>query len=163
MVRISSPKFTFLTQVLFSNKTGFGPYRYHRKGQHFVGTEPSVLKYHILQDKKPSQPYGLQGTNHLIKVKGKVSGNLPTKVHMKKDKIYAWCSCGYSGNQPLCDGSHNLYYIPNLKLKPVRYIPEEDKEVWLCNCKQTNNRPFCDGSHRDIQKAIEKDKSLFDD
>lgn len=158
-----------------SNKTGFGPYRLHRKGVFFVGTEPHVLKYHLvgledfsfsshsllfispfffnyggylsiesfncvvlhdvivcdqfctfflehdftfrklafvthvscvtnisllqLQDKKPSHNYGLQGTNHLLPGKGRVAGNLPTKVLMKKDKIYPWCACGYSGNQ----------------------------------------------------------------
>lgn len=32
--------------VNLSSKTGFGPYRLHRKNTHFVGTEPSVLKYH---------------------------------------------------------------------------------------------------------------------
>lgn len=35
-----------LNSFLRSNKTGFGPYRLHRRGEHFVGTEPSVLKYH---------------------------------------------------------------------------------------------------------------------
>lgn len=34
------------TLTEFSNKTGFGPYRFHRRDVHFVGTEPSVLKYH---------------------------------------------------------------------------------------------------------------------
>ncbi|VDM76902.1 unnamed protein product, partial [Strongylus vulgaris] len=58
-----------------------------------------------LQDKKPGEPYGLQGTNHLLPGKGKIHSRLPVKltffvqVHMKKDKVYAWCSCGYSGNQ----------------------------------------------------------------
>ncbi|KHJ89012.1 zinc finger CDGSH type [Oesophagostomum dentatum] len=80
---------------------------------------------------------------------------------MKKDKVYAWCSCGYSGNQPLCDGSHNSIRVPDLKLKPVRFIPDKDITVWLCNCKQTKNRPFCDGSHKQI---VDKDKTagLFD-
>lgn len=32
---------------------------------------------------------------------GKVSSTLPTRAVLKKDKIYAWCSCGYSGNQVL--------------------------------------------------------------
>lgn len=32
--------------INLSSKTGFGPYRLHRKSAHFVGTEPSVLKYH---------------------------------------------------------------------------------------------------------------------
>ncbi|KHN79924.1 CDGSH iron-sulfur domain-containing protein 3, mitochondrial [Toxocara canis] len=144
-----------------SQKTGFGPYRLHRKGQHFVGTEPDPLKYHLLQNKKPEHPYGLQGTNHLLPGKGKIASRLPTKVLMKKDKIYAWCSCGYSASQPLCDGSHNLVYIPDLKLRPVRFIPDRDTEVWLCNCKQTGKRPFCDGSHSQI-KDVDKKAGLFD-
>lgn len=37
-----------LTRNLMSNKTGWGPYRMHRKGVFFVGTEPSVLKYHLV-------------------------------------------------------------------------------------------------------------------
>ena len=101
---------------------------------------------------------------------------------MKKDKVYAWCTCGYSGNQPLCDGSHNSIRVPDLKLKPVRFIPEEDMTVWLCNCKQTSNRfvftnfaskmhvppkntsifrPFCDGTHKTL---VDEDKKagLFD-
>uniref|UniRef100_A0A915AK60 Iron-binding zinc finger CDGSH type domain-containing protein n=1 Tax=Parascaris univalens TaxID=6257 RepID=A0A915AK60_PARUN len=161
MVTLSRLRAVTATLCKCSQKTGFGPYRLHRKGQHFVGTEPNVLKYHLLQDKKPEHPYGLQGTNHLLPGKGKVASKLPTKVLMKKDKIYAWCSCGYSGNQPLCDGSHNLVYIPDLKLKPVRFIPDRDMEVWLCNCKQTSNRPFCDGSHAQIAQ-IDKKAGLFD-
>jgi len=76
-------------------------------------------------------------------------------------QMYTWCSCGYSSNQPLCDGSHNSVNVPDLKLRPVRYIPAEDMEVWLCNCKQTKNRPFCDGSHKSL-KAITKEEELFD-
>ncbi|GMR44374.1 hypothetical protein PMAYCL1PPCAC_14569, partial [Pristionchus mayeri] len=147
--------------VRFSNKTGFGPNRMYRQGNHFVGTEPKVLKYHLLQDKKPTEPYGLQGNNHELPGKGKVHSKLPTKVHMKKDKVYAWCSCGYSGNQPLCDGSHNSVRIPDRGLRPVRFIPDKDMTVWLCNCKQSKNRPFCDGSHRDI-KPEDKLAGLFD-
>ncbi|VDN21352.1 unnamed protein product [Gongylonema pulchrum] len=117
-----------------SGKSGWGPYRNLRRGEHFVGTEPPPLKYHVLQDKKPLHKYGLQGTHHLLpgtgKLQdkkplhkyglqgthhllpgtGKVSATLPTRAVLKKDKIYAWCSCGYSGNQtktrPFCDGSH---------------------------------------------------------
>ncbi|KAK6739966.1 hypothetical protein RB195_008442 [Necator americanus] len=161
MVRQSGWARTALSVVNFSQKTGFGPNRLYRKGLHFVGTEPDTLKYHLLQNKKPSEPYGLQGVNHLLPGKGKIHSRLPVKVHMKKDKVYAWCSCGYSGNQPLCDGSHNSILVPNLKLKPVRFIPDEDITVWLCDCKQTNNRPFCDGSHK---KIVDKSKTdgLFD-
>ncbi|PAV85049.1 hypothetical protein WR25_04490 [Diploscapter pachys] len=141
----------------FSSKTGWGPYRLHRFGLHFVGTEPSVLKYHLIPNKKPNEPYGLQGVNHLLPGKGKCHSRLPIKIHMKKDKVYQWCSCGYSGNQPLCDGTHNSLRVPDLKLKPVRFIPDKDMTVWLCNCKQTNNRPFCDGTHKTI---VDEDKRV---
>uniref|UniRef100_A0A158R4I6 CDGSH iron-sulfur domain-containing protein 3, mitochondrial n=1 Tax=Syphacia muris TaxID=451379 RepID=A0A158R4I6_9BILA len=160
-MRLSIIKKVFLSTNLWSNKTGFGPYRLHRVGSFFVGTEPNVLKYHLLQDKKPQQKYGLQGTNHLLPGKGKVAGKLPTRVLMKKDKIYPWCSCGYSGNQPLCDGNHNSVNTPDLKLRPVRFIPDKNMEVWLCNCKQTKNRPFCDGSHKEAVK-LDAPIELFD-
>ncbi|VDK50198.1 unnamed protein product [Cylicostephanus goldi] len=144
MVRRTSLARIAATVAALSQKTGFGPNRLYRKGVHFVGTEPDVLKYHLLQDKKPHEPYGLQGSNHLLPGKGKIHSRLPVKVHMKKDKVYAWCSCGYSGNQflfqPLCDGSHNSIHVPDLKLKPVRFIPDKDTTVWFCNCKQTKNR-----------------------
>uniref|UniRef100_A0A914CR46 Uncharacterized protein n=1 Tax=Acrobeloides nanus TaxID=290746 RepID=A0A914CR46_9BILA len=96
---------TFIRQIAAStsklnSKFGWGPYRLHRKNNHFVGTEPHVLKYHVIPDKKPSQPYGLQGTNHMQQKKGKVYAKLPTRVMLKKDKVYTWCSCGYSGSQP---------------------------------------------------------------
>ncbi|KJH45403.1 zinc finger CDGSH type [Dictyocaulus viviparus] len=161
MTQLSTFNRTAFSLTNFSQKTGFGPNRLYRKGVHFVGTEPDVLKYHLLQDKKPNEPYGLQGTNHLLPGVGKIHSKLPIKVHMKKDKVYAWCSCGYSGNQPLCDGSHNSFHFPDLKLKPVRFIPSADTTVWLCNCKQTKNRPFCDGSHN---KIVDEDKmsKLFD-
>nr|CAD2153812.1 unnamed protein product [Meloidogyne enterolobii]CAD2173621.1 unnamed protein product [Meloidogyne enterolobii] len=162
-MRLSNPLCLFLSSLKCS-KTGFGPYRMHRVGVHFVGTEPSVLKYHHIHDKKPEMPYGLQGTNHLLPGFGKVHSKLPTKALLKKDKVYTWCSCGYSGSQPLCDGTHLTVYLPKwaIKLKPVRFIPDRDMEVWLCNCKQTKNRPFCDGSHKILLKE-EKKTALSDD
>ena len=30
----------------------------------------------------------------------------PYKVKVKKGKIYSWCTCGLSKNQPFCDNSH---------------------------------------------------------
>ncbi|KAL7069760.1 hypothetical protein ACQ4LE_010891 [Meloidogyne hapla] len=163
-MRLSNPLCFFLSSVELNSKTGWGPYRKHRVGLHFVGTEPSVLKYHHIPDKKPEQPYGLQGTNHLLPGFGKVHSKLPTKAFLKKDKVYTWCSCGYSGSQPLCDGTHLTTYLPDwvVKLKPVRFIPDRDMEVWFCNCKQTKNRPFCDGSHKILLKE-EKKTALSDD
>uniref|UniRef100_A0A914UJL2 Iron-binding zinc finger CDGSH type domain-containing protein n=1 Tax=Plectus sambesii TaxID=2011161 RepID=A0A914UJL2_9BILA len=154
MVRQSLIRRIATTCCRADNKNGFGPNKQYRQGLHFVGTEPPALKYHKLQDKKPEQPYGLQGNNHLQPGNGKIYSKLPTKILMKKDKVYSWCSCGYSNRQPLCDGSHNRYFVPDQKLKPVRFIPDRDMEVWLCNCKQTKNRPFCDAFYRLVHMQL---------
>ena len=30
----------------------------------------------------------------------------PYQIALEKGKSYAWCTCGKSGKQPFCDGSH---------------------------------------------------------
>ncbi|KAI6204009.1 Zinc finger CDGSH type [Aphelenchoides besseyi] len=147
-----------LTGRLFASKTGFGPYRQHKKSSTLRWNRTESLEISC----QPNEPYGLQGNNHLQKQQGKIHSKLPTRVFMKKDKVYAWCSCGYSGNQPLCDGTHNTYIVPHKDMKPVRFIPDRDMEVWLCNCKRTKNRPFCDGSHRYLKGSEAENETLFD-
>ena len=66
----------------------------------------------------------------------------PYAFDLEKGRRYAWCACGQSQKQPLCDGSH----------KPTRFVPvvheaAESGRVWLCGCKRTATPPFCDGSH----------------
>ncbi|MCA9401343.1 MAG: CDGSH iron-sulfur domain-containing protein [Candidatus Omnitrophica bacterium] len=58
---------------------------------------------------------------------------------------YAWCSCGASENQPLCDGSHRT-----TDFSPVIVEINEKKRVAWCGCKQTKNPPYCDGSHSNL-------------
>lgn len=86
--------------------------------------------------------------------KGIIYDKKPFKMRCVPNKQYYWCACGYSKNQPLCDGTHKSPYM-KLELKPVRFKVEEEKDYYLCNCKQTSNRPFCDGTHKreDIQAA----------
>jgi len=55
---------------------------------------------------------------------------------------YAWCQCGKSANQPLCDGSHK-----GTSFSPKITKLEERKNIAWCGCKQSSNAPFCDGSH----------------
>jgi len=87
--------------------------------------------------------------------KGRVYWKLPFKVKLQKDRIYKWCSCGASKNQPFCDMSHHyVMHAPNYEFprkpryRPVKFRVPETGEYWLCQCKQTSNRPFCDGTHR---------------
>lgn len=66
----------------------------------------------------------------------------PYAVEIEAGKKYAWCACGRSAAQPLCDGSHK-----GTGLGPVIFTADETTTGYLCGCKQTAHRPFCDGSH----------------
>ncbi len=70
-------------------------------------------------------------------------GDSPIIKPLKANKTYSWCTCGYSKDQPLCDGAHKeANCTPSLKFQV-----EEEKSYALCTCKQTSNPPFCDGNH----------------
>lgn len=56
---------------------------------------------------------------------------------------YLWCSCGFSKNQPFCDGSHH-----GTQKKPLLIKVESEQTLYLCNCKLSKKSPYCDGSHR---------------
>jgi len=71
----------------------------------------------------------------------------PIAVELEKDEQYHWCSCGQSGNQPFCDGSHR-----GTSLTPKGFSAEESGTAYLCQCKQTKNPPYCDGSHANLPK-----------
>ena len=69
----------------------------------------------------------------------------PVKITVEAGKDYWWCSCGYSANQPFCDGSHR-----GRGFAPKKFTPTESGDLWLCQCKHTANPPFCDGSHKSL-------------
>jgi CDGSH-type Zn-finger protein len=72
----------------------------------------------------------------------------PTSVKVEKGKTYAWCTCGLSEKNPLCDGHHKT--IEGTAFNNLKFTAEEDGEVLLCNCKRSGNPPFCDGTHRQL-------------
>lgn len=71
----------------------------------------------------------------------------PYEVEVDAGKVYFWCACGRSANQPLCDGSHK-----GTEFGPFKYTAEVSRKVFFCGCKSTRNQPYCDGSHKKTQE-----------
>lgn len=72
-----------------------------------------------------------------------VADNKPKAVNLKQDEEYYFCTCGRSGRQPFCDGSHK-----GTSFTPAPFTAEKDEEAYLCACKHSANSPFCDGTHK---------------
>ncbi len=72
----------------------------------------------------------------------KIAALHPIMVKIEKDVEYYYCTCGYSKEQPFCDGSHiGTTFAPLIFTSPV------DSHEALCRCKQTRLAPYCDGIH----------------
>ena len=74
--------------------------------------------------------------------KAHIAAKEPAQMDLQEGKTYAWCACGLSKNQPMCDGSHTKG-----DLLPKVFKAEKSETAWLCQCKQTGSSPFCDGTH----------------
>ena len=72
-----------------------------------------------------------------------VAQTSPYAIDVKEGEKYAWCTCGRSSNQPLCDGTHK-----DFGFKPLLHVAEKDETIHMCGCKTTKNPPYCDGSHK---------------
>jgi len=75
----------------------------------------------------------------------KIADNQPKPLDIEEGKNYAWCACGLSQTQPLCDGSHK-----GTSFSPLVFKAEESKTVWMCMCKRTGNPGYCDGTHNNL-------------
>ena len=69
--------------------------------------------------------------------------NKPLKTILSEGN-YLYCQCGYSKDQPWCNGSHH-----GSKFKPMVIEIKKEKKVSICTCKRTSTAPYCDGSHND--------------
>ena len=69
----------------------------------------------------------------------------PYALKVEAGKKYAWCRCGRSGNQPLCDGAHR-----GTGLTPMVFEADSTRTVYLCGCKRTKDDPMCDGTHSSL-------------
>jgi CDGSH-type Zn-finger protein len=74
-----------------------------------------------------------------------IAAKEPSCVKLEAGKKYAWCACGLSKGQPLCDGSHK-----GTGIVPLVFTAEETKDAWMCQCKHTGTPPFCDGTHETL-------------
>ena len=46
--------------------------------------------------------------------------NNPIPIKVKGNKVYFWCACGKSSNQPFCDGSHKNTNFSPVKLESLK-------------------------------------------
>ena len=74
-----------------------------------------------------------------------IGGRAPIPIEVEAGKIYWWCACGRSKNQPFCDGSHKV-----TSFTPIEYRAEKSAKVFFCTCKRSGKKPLCDGSHKKL-------------
>ena len=79
-------------------------------------------------------------------LKPKVAFGGPYNRALIKDKNYFYCTCGYSKNQPFCDGESHQ----GTGFKPLKFCPNTGQICYyICGCKYNSieSGPYCDGSH----------------
>lgn len=78
--------------------------------------------------------------------KPKIAATEPIAIQLKQGETYYYCTCGRTGNQPFCDGSHE-----GTKFKPLKFEATIDGTSHLCMCRHSKNPPYCDGTHEKLK------------
>lgn len=87
----------------------------------------------------------------------RVAGLRSTRIVPEPGRVYWWCVCGFSAEQPWCDGSHTeVNELFGTSFAPTQWVPRADEDGTLpatcamCTCKRTAKPPICDGAHKSI-------------
>ena len=77
------------------------------------------------------------------------SGYYPYNLYLEQAKVYWFCTCGISSNNPWCDFMCNRLTTRN---RPIYFNVNESGYYKICTCKMSANAPFCNGTHREVAK-----------
>lgn len=101
----------------------------------------SQLLYPFVKEKKEESEL------HGAFKKRQHTGTEPLKTELEPG-TYLYCQCGFSKDQPFCNGSHH-----GSKFKPMVVDVDKKRKVSLCTCKLTKTPPYCDNSHLSLQNG----------
>mmetsp|Transcript_33605 Transcript_33605/g.29401 ORF Transcript_33605/g.29401 Transcript_33605/m.29401 type:complete len:119 (+) Transcript_33605:21-377(+) len=94
--------------------------------------------------------------NHHLRLFGSPApiqgGTKPKIIELQANDSVWWCACGYSEDQPFCDGAHER---KETGMEPIEFIAQETKKYAFCTCKLSKKAPLCDGTHRTLKKKDE--------
>ena len=119
------------------------------------GTHRSLDADGIKNAPTPTPEAPAAGPSDATKFEARVACRGPIYEDVEVGKTYYYCTCGYSRNQPYCDGSHRAINEEHgTNFKPTPYTPEFTTTVSFCGCRKSLEGAICDGSHLDLPAEV---------